>query len=977
MLHAPLLVGHEGVVWSLQRCLEAAWAPDWTVTCVGDDLNAAPFPGSTAQALLLVGCPAPGSSEFVQVFETTLAVAEPRQAPCWGPWTAVASGPTITIRFTTNMGLGHLPPTTSPWTTSVRIVVLCSEGCPETRAVFVLEPSRAPPGRRPPSALVDLARAVACNACRLARGSTWAPGAAAAMPTAREGADTLQSWLQRGVRGHHAFPPGLAVRYVAKAPACTGKFASWVHAWWGARQQHGEHLGTQTKGVETPTARALVVVGGVGALATRASQLQAWLPEAHVMVIATKAHLAKATWAALLAADFVLTTSVFLASAANATHLAHVGRQLVACAAAPRNRGGHRLLADADLVQVFDPKLTVVDDDGCSGTNFFLQAAASAPVLQAAARGLRDVIQATDDGRAPPPPWYDFRGPVLHLVPWTAIVGVSLPCKDPLATMATLAAVTDAGAGAPPPTSRCFLVETRDVDHDCIVGQSVRCRVRGEGQDAAAVAQWRPTAILTNRAPLVPASHHVVLAPSTAELEAIRDNSGWAAFMGSWLAWEASAHVTQLWTRLGFEPVPTDEAVDAVLNLHAPRLQQVSRYITLCKPRQVWVLEPKQRPDVWCALDVQQPQGPVGLYVPPPSALLPLPTQPPPPLPSAGRPAAWVQALEQAQCMLQRATEVGLEDEQEEVSRQWSRLHGVLSTAAHDAGLASVAGDPAFQVFTLASAADELRRLVHECVAQEARMRAVALGDVCPLCCHRPCATLFPCGHMACVDCTVTWRRSQPGCYVCRQPCRQVFVLSGAQGPGGAAAAAALPPLSMCPRLPWFALPTDWPPDSWIGQQWARACLRGGGGGPAFSSLAFWVACVLLGHQPVPDPARAPDPAASAAPTVVLVHTPSHGHALGKALTRIHNGSDRDDGGDGDGDARPLVMFKGSVEERMALQASFQTGNCHLCVVVSDVAAGVKVAGVHTLLAMVPTTSLQPSVLRALRPSGAVITMAR
>ena len=954
----------------MQRCLETAWAPEWTVTCVGDDLGPAPFPGSTAQALLLVACPAPATCEFVHVFQSTLEPV-PQQTPCWGPWVAVADGdgeaprPATAITFPRDRGLAHLPPAAwgASWTHSLRIVLLCSEGCPEARAVFVLEPARA----TPPPALVDVARAVACNACRLARGSTWTPAVAATMPAARKGADTLQSWLEKGAQGQHAVPPGLAVRFVAKAPACTGKFGSWAHAWWRSRQQRGDG--------DTP--RALVVVGGVGALATRASQLQAWLPEARVVVIATKAHLGKATWAGLLAADFVLTTSVFLASAANATHLAHVARQLVACAAAPRNRGGHRLLAAADLVQVFDPKLTVVDDDGCSGTNFFRQAAASAPVLQAAARGLRDVIQATDDGHAPPPPWYDFRGPVLHLVPWTAIVGASLPCKDPLATMATLAAVTGAGTGAPPPTSRCFLVETRDVDHDCIVGQSVRCRVRGEGQDATAVVQWRPTAILTNRAPVVPAAHHVALAPSTAELEAIRDNSGWAAFMGSWLAWEAPAHVTQLWARLGFEPVPTDEAVDAVLNLHVPRLQQVARYVGLCKPRQVWVLEPRQRPDVWCALDVQ-PQGPVGLHVPP-VALLPLPTQPPP-LSSAGRPA-WVQALEQAQCMLQHATDLGLQDEQEEVSRQSSRLHGVLSTAAHTVGLASVAGDPAFHVFTLASAADELRKLVHECVAQEARMRAVALGDVCPLCCHRPCATLFPCGHMACVDCTVTWRRSQPGCYVCRQPCQQVFVLTGAQGPdggssGGAAAAAALPPLSMCPRLPWFALPTDWPPDSWIGQQWARACLRGGGGGPAFSSLAFWVACVLMGHQPVPDPARAPDPTTPAAPTVVLVHTPSHGLALVKALTRIHNGSDRGVG-DGVGDARPLVMFKGSVEERMALQASFQTGNCHLCVVVSDVAAGVKVAGVHTLLAMVPAASLQPAVLRALRPSGAVITMSR
>ena len=976
MLHAPLLVGHEGLVWSLRRCLETAWAPDWAVTCIGDDLGVAPFPGSTAQALLLVNCPEPGTSEFVQVFQTTLTRTAP-QGPCWGPWVVVppdggsdgrkTPGHAKTIAFPRNHGLAHLPRMKSPaagssWTDSVRIVLLCSDDSPDCRALFVLEPpGRAPPRATSPPAVVDLARAVACNACRLCCGSTWTAGTAAlpaALPpwTAREGAETLQSWLEKGVLGHHAFPRTLPARYVAEAPTCTGKFASWAHAWWRARHA-AAGLGKHDEDVDVNnTPRALVVVGGVGALATRASQLQAWLPEARVVVIATKAHLAKATWAAVLAADFVLTTSMFLASAANTTHLAHVASQLVACAVVPKNRGH----GDANLMQVFDPKLTVADDDGCSGTNFLMQAAASAPVLVAAARGLRDVIQATDDGHAPPPSWYNLRGPVLHLVPWTAVVGVSLPCKDPLATMATLEAVIGAGAGAGAPhTSRCFLVETRDVDHDCTVGQSVRCRMHGADADATAVVHWRPTAILTNRAPFVPAAHHVDLMPSTAELEAIRGDGGWAAFMGSWLAWEATAHATQLWTRLGFAPVPTEGAVDAVLNLHAPRLQQVAHYVGVCRARRVWVLEPLRMPDVWCALDVET-QGPVGLHVPP--------SLPPPlPLPSSGQPA-WAHALERARCALQQATALGLEDEQEEVARHWSRIQAVLTTAARDVGLTTIAGDPTIQVFTLASAAEELRKLVHECVAQEARMRAVALGDVCPLCCHRPCAALFPCGHMACVDCTVTWRRSEPGCYLCRQPCRQVFVLTSAGAPAAGAAAddEALPPLCMCPRLPWLALPTDWAPDSWIGQQWARACLHGGGAGPAFSSLAFWVACILMGHQAVPNPAHAPHTHADAPSVVVLVHTPSHGLALLRAVARVHGGV-----------ARPLVMFKGSVEERMALQASFQAGECHLCVVVSDVAAGVKLAGVHTLLAMVPSASLKPAVLRALRPSGTVITMSR
>ena len=273
-------------------------------------------------------------------------------------------------------------------------------------------------------------------------------------------------------------------------------------------------------------------------------------------------------------------------------------------------------------------------------------------------------------------------------------------------------------------------------------------------------------------------------------------------------------------------------------------------------------------------------------------------------------------------------------------------------------------GPPTWEVYTLPRAVEALRDLVRACTAQEARLREVPPHSLCTVCCHRPCATLFPCGHTACLDCTVTWRRTHPGCFVCRQPCQQVFLVVGDdQQVTGGSGDQPLPPLSLCPRLPWGAPPTDWPPSSWVGREWARTCLLGGGAGPAYSGLAFWLACVLMGHQPLPDPAHAPT---LAGPVTVLVHTPAMALALEQALARVNVDAQEHQG-------RPLVILKGPVEERLRLLAAFAAGECHLCLVHSDIAAGVKVPGTHTLVALVPPTLLTPPVVRALRPAVVIL----
>ena len=924
-MHA--LPGSAGVTWVVQEALREDWraryGPQWQLVAVGDNLLHFGDPDTRLRIVHLTEHRGKG------VYVGT-PVLHPLPSPAQG---------TVLVRFEDTHALFHMPPSSSGWGQEVHVCVGCvvgGSGSPQggeavagwsrPSAVFVFRngqplprgfPNDGEPGAGARDAALALHTALlACTQCCVRH---WVPDQT---DDVRAGAQDACAWLQAGLTSAHTlYRQGSrhpVTVHEVKAPPHAGKFWAFCAAHWGLRP------GTPARAAQGP----VLLVVPTGALAARVAQLQSWLPpDAQVVSLSTKAHMARATWGSLLRATVVCTTVKFLHSPSYMAHTLHVARSILTHHgdAVPR---WATLDRPDELDAVLNSRLSPCPPCG-DGT-----ALAAAQCLLSAGRAA--VLRAVC-GSHPAALWRTRRAPPLHLVPWRTVVFAGLDSVD---VHNVLLPSLRGGGG---PCHACVLSNSGPGDGQALLLDSVTCRALPCGEPSLTdptmmMATWEPCRRCEPWVPLHPLLRPE-LQPSPLEQELVPPGRSLALLpvVEALYLLVPSAH------KRTFVEAPPQRISAIAVQICLDRVKRLTAQLRTCAALdaadQLWVLEllPSHgwatvviRDGMMTVDDPARLSSDERISVTVGDATAAAPAAPAAPAPAptlaevlAGATGTLLDAHRTAS-VVHRCEGGAAVPDAPPVGR-WTR------------------GTQGHTLRTPGQVRSELQGLLSDWPALLRRVEeeAAAVGGglhMCVYCCDHPCSVLTPCGHSACGACTRRWRQRSMTCPQCKQPWGQMVLVSNE---------ADVPP------LPWGVPCTPAHVEPWLQREWARVAACG-----QPSSLVVFVAACLTGQFPTVATA----PRGWVGATVVLLPTASHVHMLLAALRTLRLPASW----------RPLRYLVGTVEERLQLYAAFAAGQVQLCTTPSDVLSGGKVPHVDTLLTLL-AEPVSEAVLRGLRPRATVV----